>query len=170
MKIEVSDEIVQRFHEMVEPEPNTGCWLWAGPSDRLGYGIFSAETFGLGRLRAHRIGFLLFRGPIPNYLYVCHRCDVPACVNPDHLFLGTARDNSRDFHAKRRAGLLLTKIAKPKATPVRQRKPRDPGRPRSAIPTVSLLRVLLTEAELLTSDGQPVYTPRRDDITEKRRR
>lgn len=77
-----------------------GCWEWTGRRFRDGYGEFN---FGDGRRSvAHRAAWELLRGPIPDGLYVCHRCDNPPCVNPDHLFLGTAKDNERDKESKGR--------------------------------------------------------------------
>jgi hypothetical protein len=94
-------QIMERFAAKVSPEPNTGCWLWTGYSDKHGYGVFSlAHRFTVG---AHRAAWMLFRGD-PGSLHVLHRCDNPACVNTDHLFLGTAGDNARDRAAKGRNG------------------------------------------------------------------
>jgi len=83
------------------PEPNSGCQLWLGRVDQDGYGRVSVPT---GRQMAtHRASYLLAHGPIPAALNVCHKCDVPACINPAHLFLGTARDNVDDMVRKGRA-------------------------------------------------------------------
>jgi hypothetical protein len=75
------------------------CLLWTAARFADGYGIFKVH----GRmLRAHRFAFELVNGPIPEGMFVLHRCDNPACVRPEHLFLGTARDNTRDMMAKGR--------------------------------------------------------------------
>lgn len=74
------------------------CWLWTGALNRCGYGIVSA----LGRkLKAHQLAWEFHYGSRRN-LHVLHRCDVPACVNPEHLWLGTHQDNMKDMDAKRR--------------------------------------------------------------------
>lgn len=71
------------------------CWLWTGPTNRLGYG------WSLRKL-VHRTSYRLAFGDFDPSLCVCHRCDVPACVNPAHLFLGTRDDNNKDRDAKGR--------------------------------------------------------------------
>lgn len=77
-----------------------GCWLWQGARSR-GYGAFESRELG-GMLRTHRLSWTIVHGPIPNGLYVLHRCDNPPCCNPDHLFLGTNQDNVDDMVAKGR--------------------------------------------------------------------
>jgi len=89
--------LAERFHEKVRF--GRGCWLWTGATMWKGYGAIG--YFGKV-LRAHRVAWELCVGPIPRGRQVLHHCDNPACVRPNHLFLGTARDNSRDMSAKGR--------------------------------------------------------------------
>jgi hypothetical protein len=90
-----------RFWEMVEKTDS--CWLWKGKPDTSGYGRFSPDGRPTSQ-GAHRVSWQWFRGPIPDDMSVLHRCDVPLCVNPDHLFLGTRGDNNRDRAQKGRNG------------------------------------------------------------------
>lgn len=78
-----------------------GCWEWMGYRDPRGYGRLSRSAWSSPRL-AHRYSWELTLGEIPDGLYVCHHCDNPPCVNPDHLFVGTARDNNDDKLSKGR--------------------------------------------------------------------
>lgn len=84
-------------------EKTDGCWWWRGKRDSNGYGLLRTRGPHRKDVRAHRVSWHLSRGPIPNGLCVCHRCDEPLCVRPDHLFLGTRRDNSQDMVRKGRA-------------------------------------------------------------------
>lgn len=80
-------------------ERTKGCWLWKNSRDTSGYGWFS---YMKKPMRAHRVAWELTYGPIPDGLFVCHHCDVRTCVRPDHLFLGTQRDNMDDAVRKGR--------------------------------------------------------------------
>lgn len=87
------------FWANYSPEPTSGCWLWTGFVQHFGHGNIRYN----GRYwSAHRLAWTLVNGPIPDGMCVCHRCDVPACGNVDHLFLGTAGDNTRDMVRKGR--------------------------------------------------------------------
>jgi len=87
------------FWNNTQPVPFCGCFLWTRGTISSGYGHLEVE----GRLvLAHRRSWELTYGPIPKGLFVLHRCDTPSCVNPRHLFLGTAGDNARDMVAKGR--------------------------------------------------------------------
>jgi hypothetical protein len=91
------------FESKVVPEPNTGCWLWTGGLDRDGYGHMHIR---LGEAwtttPAHRGMWQLRHGPMPADLMACHSCDTPCCVNPDHVWPGTAEQNNADCQRKGR--------------------------------------------------------------------
>lgn len=95
----------QRYWEKVDkngptmPHMTTPCWEWMGRRNDYGYGDFNVNN---RCAKAHRVGFQLEYGPIPQGLQVCHKCDNPSCQNPDHLFLGTNYDNAQDRELKGR--------------------------------------------------------------------
>ena len=91
--------IDDRFWEKVRK--TRGCWYWTASTDPLGYGFFHVS--GRKKVRAHRVAWELTNGPIPQGMLVCHTCDHPSCVRPDHLFLGTNDDNLKDMARKGRA-------------------------------------------------------------------
>lgn len=96
------NNIKKRFYNKVLPEPNTGCWLWTAYTDKqMGYGWFRV-TSKQRMSPAHRVSWILNIGKIPASLFVLHKCDVPSCVNPAHLFLGTQQDNVSDCISKGR--------------------------------------------------------------------
>lgn len=89
-----------RFHEKYIPEVNTGCWLWCAGTFRDGYGKIRIN----GKfLKAHRYSYEIHYGEFDKTKNICHKCDVKPCVNPQHLFMGTPLDNTRDKIKKGRA-------------------------------------------------------------------
>lgn len=94
----LSKESTARFWAKVQQTPD--CWLWTAAKNESGYGIF-----GVGKAtdKAPRISYRLLVGPIPEGTIVCHKCDNPTCVRPDHLFLGSHKDNHNDAVKKNRA-------------------------------------------------------------------
>lgn len=95
----MNQNVNELFNHSYIPEPNTGCWIWIGRYMWKGYGVLS---FDGGTVRAHRFSWEISKGPIPKNMFICHKCDVRCCVNPNHLFLGTAKDNALDRDAKGR--------------------------------------------------------------------
>lgn len=89
----------ERFHKSYTIGLIDDCWLWEKSCNELGYGLFSIKGV---RHRAHRFSWELKNGPIPEGLFACHHCDTPGCVNPNHLFIGTQKDNIRDAMKKGR--------------------------------------------------------------------
>lgn len=90
--------ILKRIMGKVD-QSDSGCWLWKGFRSYLGYGQITVQ----GKTwPAHRLTYTLFKGEIPEGMQACHTCDNPPCCNPDHIFLGTASDNSRDSQSKGR--------------------------------------------------------------------
>lgn len=102
----------ERFMNSVHVGDGDDCWLWTGQLFEAGYGKFCGPAPESKTLQAHRFSYELHRGPIPDGLMVCHTCDNPPCVRPDHLFLGTAKDNTQDAISK---GRMAVGSANPRA-------------------------------------------------------
>lgn len=100
--------VIERLMTLSIPEPNSGCWLWFGSATPAGYGKIGIDG---KTMLAHRASYIAFRGPIPRRQLVCHVCDVPACINPDHLFLGTWCDNRADAMLKGRVRVEVMRAA-----------------------------------------------------------
>lgn len=92
-------ERIDTFMDKIMFEPNSGCWIWLGAIKSGGYGSF---WVGGKCLAAHRFSHMVFKGPIPDGLDVMHKCDTPACVNPNHLKAATTLENVRDAWKKGR--------------------------------------------------------------------
>ncbi len=85
------------FEELYEVDEGTGCWVWTGTKYADGYGLFRCLRQDM---LAHRFSWWMHNGVIPDGLYVLHHCNNPSCVNPEHLFLGTAKDRARNMQHK----------------------------------------------------------------------
>jgi hypothetical protein len=94
-----SEEVRERFWQKVRK--SDGCWLWNGKKAKHRYHVISMGP-GKKREGVHRISWMIHYGEIPLRLCVLHKCDVPNCVRPDHLFVGTHKDNSMDMVKKGR--------------------------------------------------------------------
>ena len=102
---ECLEKAKKRFWVKVDKRGEDECWEWKASRHPKGYGMF---RFNRMSAYAHRIAWMLVYGQIPEGLYVCHRCDNPPCCNPDHLFLGTQKDNMLDSALKGRQRIKLS--------------------------------------------------------------
>lgn len=96
--MKLDKKYIDRFWSKVDKSGD--CWEWAGAKNHNGYGRFHLPV---KQCRAHRFSYILTHGHIPPGMCVCHTCDNPGCVNPDHLWLGTIADNMKDKERKGRS-------------------------------------------------------------------
>lgn len=92
-------DVQARLMSKVEMDPNSGCWLWTAAVNDFGYGIIRVNK---RNKRTHRLTWSWRNGPLTPGMDIMHKCDTPACCNPDHLQQGTRRDNVRDMFNKGR--------------------------------------------------------------------
>jgi predicted XRE-type DNA-binding protein len=94
----------ERFNKKYQIQEN-GCWLWTGGTRLNSKGVAYPRHHNDDQksIGAHRFAYELVHGAIPKGMYVCHKCDTPICVNPNHLFVGTHHDNMRDMVQKKRS-------------------------------------------------------------------
>jgi len=91
---------IARFHNSYDVNPSTNCWEWNLVLSSDGYGRCYFQGVSV---RAHRLSYQIHHGPFPRHLLVCHKCDNPKCVNPEHLSLGTIQDNMKDKRERKRS-------------------------------------------------------------------
>jgi len=103
----MKNSMEERFLTFINKKEN-GCWEWNRYLDKDGYGQFKPNKKSNPK-RAHRFSYELYVGKIPKGLFVCHKCDNPSCVNPEHLFIGTNKDNVRDMILKNRKPRVVNK-------------------------------------------------------------
>lgn len=94
---------IDKFYSKMDEMDSEGCINWLGTKNKKGYGTFSNKNFKTAY--AHRIAYIIKNGEIPEGLLACHTCDNPGCVNADHIFIGTAKDNTQDMVNKKRGNL-----------------------------------------------------------------
>lgn len=96
---------LERFEMQYKKRPN-GCWEWVSGKDADGYGLFRGDVRGVTFKRAHRWSWAFHNNQdIPKYGNICHTCDNPSCVNPEHLWLGTVKENQQDKWSKGRGNI-----------------------------------------------------------------
>jgi hypothetical protein len=147
-----------RFWAQVKKNGDNECWLWTGYVGSRGYGFIKRDY---RTLLTHRVSYEFAFGPA-NDLSVCHRCDTPLCVNPRHLFLGTAKDNSDDMVSKGRQPRVVgskhggAKLTEAEASAIRasSKKGRDLAVEYGVSPsTISVIKNGKSWSYLLGSDG-----------------
>lgn len=100
MNVDTLIKLTEFFVRKIDVRPTTGCWNWTAFTDRDGYGLFSMRC--IGTKRANRMSLYLFKGIKLGKYYALHKCDNRRCVNPDHIYSGTALDNINDMIKRNR--------------------------------------------------------------------
>jgi hypothetical protein len=105
------ESVMKRLEKYSGDKSEAGCIEWTGGKDRGGYGKMA---IGLKRLSAHRVAYAMLVGPIPEGKVLMHSCDNPACINPDHLSIGTQKENIQDSIGKGRFTLIGENSLRPR--------------------------------------------------------
>ena len=138
------------FFGKSQQDPNGGCWLWGGYLMKTGYGVYMEDR---ARWLAHRGSWVAANGrPVPAGMMVCHKCDVRACVNPDHLWIGTAQDNFDDAKRKSR---LAWQVSSDWAAGKRIR--RGEGHPQAKLTDADVLAICALDGVLKQEEIGALY-------------
>ncbi len=104
--------MLSRLMDNIEIIPESGCWIWTGGTDGRGYGSI-ATTFGASPSKAHRESYEFFVGGIPEGMVLRHKCDIPCCINPNHLEPGSQKENVHDMVARGRMNPISFRNLRP---------------------------------------------------------
>ena len=152
----VKTDEVDRFWSKVKK--TNGCWIWLGGTDKDGYGTFSVNRVNQ---RAHRYSYMLAGNTLTDDQILCHTCDVPGCINPDHLFPGTHQDNATDRKNKGRYESISGKNHYyAKTLPKERRRGEQHSMVRINEKQAKEVKVRLDKGEMATSIARSIGVPR----------